>query len=497
MKNLNNKISRFTQVIILVSAGLACSLLFTACEKLLEEEVFVEVASNNFFQSNEDAVTAVNAIYAKMRAQGSVTEDGGKAEGWGGFGYGEVTVFNFSQAQTDEIFIRWSKFNIFTDFTMTPANTWRGMFSDLFEGIFLANNILVNIETDRISQEMQNRVRGEALFGRALFYSTALSLYGNIPLITTPEADPLNLPEQATPEQIAELIIADLTEAATLLPESYSASDYGRFTRGAALAWLARFQLNQKNWQASVDAAREVLDLNYSLSSNYADIFSINNQGNPEIILSVPSLAQPGIGNTMIAHTAESDFVPGSWGGHLARNEFYDSFDPSDLRRSLLMREYTNVSGTEKTINDGAMIIKYQVDPGRVGAWAGNDIVIHRLGEVHLTLAEALNELNGPNQESIDLINALRARAFPNDPAQLLQLSDFSSTESLRDHILNERSWELYAENYRREDLIRHGKYVQQAVDRGVAAAQPHHILYPIPQVEIDRNPKIRQNEGY
>jgi hypothetical protein len=473
---------------------------FTGCESILEEEVFVDISANEFWQSDADAITAVNAIYAKMRADGSVTGGGGQQEGWGGFGYGESTIFNYSQVQTDEMLVRWSGFNAFLNFTLTPSSygNFGGLFSDLFEGIYIANNVLINIEgKPNISKEIQDRVKGEALFGRALYYSQALSLFGNIPKITVPDPDPFNFPEQVAPDEIAQLIREDLSAAAALLPESYPPSDYGRFTKGAAFALLARVELNQKNWDAAIGAAREVLTLNYQLSTDYASIFVIENQGNSEILLSIPCLAQPGIGNTMIAHTAEPDYVTGSWGGHLIRNEFYDTFDPADNRRKHLIKNYTSVTGAAKTVTDGAIIAKYQPDPNRVGAYAGNDIVLHRLSEVYLTLAEALNEANGPNQESIDLINELRDRAFDNNISKRINLGDFATKESLRDHILAERGWELFAENYRREDLIRHGKYVSRAIERGVTAAKSFHVLYPIPQTEIDRNTKLKQNKGY
>ncbi|MEM1407128.1 MAG: RagB/SusD family nutrient uptake outer membrane protein [Bacteroidota bacterium] len=479
---------------------LTVTILSVQCSDALEEDVFVDVASNNFFKNDEDAVTAVDAIYAKMRADGSVTDGSGQQEGWGGFGYGEATIFNYQQVQTDEMVVRWSGFNVFTNFTLTPSSygNFGSVFGDLFEGIFIANNVLTNIEdNDNLSEEIRDRVKGEALFGRALFYSTALSIFGNIPKITQPESDPLNLPKQAPPSEIAQFVIDDFTEAASLLPESYTASDYGRFTKGAAFAQLARFQLNQKNWSAAIDAARTVMALGYTLSSEYSDIFSVNNESNPEIILTIPCIAQPGIGNTMVAHSGEPDFYAGGWGGHLARNEFYDTFDPEDQRRALLIKGYESATGNMETVSDGAMIIKYEVDPDRVGPWAGNDIVLHRLGEIYLTLAEALNEENGPNQESIDLINELRDRAFSNNPSKRIQLADFTTKESLRDYILAERSWELYAENYRRDDLLRHGKYIQQAADRGITNAQAFHVLYPIPQDEMDRNSELNQNDGY
>lgn len=495
MKKINNIIALVLPPVLVVLIAFLSS-----CEEALEEDVFVDIASNNFFQNDEDAVTAVNAIYAKMRADGTVTGQSGQQEGWGGFGYGEATIFNYQQVQTDELFVQWANFNVFSNFALTPSSygNFGSMFGDLFEGIFIANNVLANVEDNQnLSDAIRNRVTGEALFGRALFYSAALSIYGNVPKLTKPQSDPLNSPEQAPASEIAQLIIDDLTLAASLLPENYSASDYGRFTKGAALAQLARFQLNQKNWSESIEAAREVMALGYSLSPSYEDIFSVDNGNNPEIILTIPSIAQPGVGNTMVAHTSQSDYIIGSWGGHQARNSFYDSFDPADIRRSLLVKDYMTPGGDPMTVTTGAMIIKYEPDPDRVGPWAGNDIVLHRLAEVYLTLAEALNEENGLNQESIDLINELRDRAFDSDPAKRIQLSDFGSKEALRDHILSERSWELYAENYRRDDLIRHGKYIQQALDRGVTTAQPFHVLYPIPQSEIDRNSNLKQNDGY
>ena len=501
MKKVNNNINLAFRFMTITAVIL--TMFLTSCKDVLVEDVFIDITSNNFFQNDEDALAAVNAIYAKLRADGTVTGGSGgqQRQGWGMFGYGEATVFNYQQTQTDELFVQWANFNGFSNFTLTPSNygNFGSMFADQFEGIFIANNTLANVVgNQKLSEEVRNRVTGEALFGRALFYSTALSFYGNIPKLTIPQSDPLNLPEQAAPAEIAQLIIDDLTEAADLLPESYAASDYGRFTKGAALGQLARFQLNQKNWSAAIEAARDVMALGYMLSPGYGDIFSVDNDKNPEIILTIPCLAQPGIGNSMVAHTSQSDFVVGSWGGHQARNSFYDSFDPDDERRSFLVKDYTTGGGDPKTVTTGAMIIKYEPDPNRAsGVWGGNDIVLHRLSEVYLTLAEALNEENGPNQESIDLINELRDRAFDSDPTKRIQLSDYASKEALRDRILDERSWETYAENYRRDDLIRQGKYISKAVERGVDNAQSFHVLYPIPQNEMDRNPKLVQNDGY
>lgn len=101
--------------------------------------------------------------------------------------------------------------------------------------------------------------------------------------------------------------------------------------------------------------------------------------------------------------------------------------------------------------------------------------------------------MNGPTQEALDLIQEVRDRAGLTTP---LVLGDYTK-ESLRDRILDERGWELYAEKVRRQDLLRHGKFVSSAKARGIAIADEHHKLFPIPQTEINANPLCEQNSGY
>ncbi len=55
----------------------------TSCKKILEEEVFIEVASSNFYQDDDDALAAVYALYAKLRSDGPVTDEFGIRESWG------------------------------------------------------------------------------------------------------------------------------------------------------------------------------------------------------------------------------------------------------------------------------------------------------------------------------------------------------------------------------------------------------------------------------
>lgn len=141
---------------------------------------------------------------------------------------------------------------------------------------------------------------------------------------------------------------------------------------------------------------------------------------------------------------------------------------------------------------DNVRSFKYWPDPNASGENNGNDIVYIRYADILLCRAEALNELNGPNAESISLINQVRQRAKVAD----IVLSNFTTKESLRDFILEERAREFFSEGLRREDLIRHGKFISNAIARG-KDAKPYHVLYPIPQRQREANPSLTQNPGY
>ena len=206
-------------------------------------------------------------------------------------------------------------------------------------------------------------------------------------------------------------------------------------------------------------------------------------------------------GDYEILATGEEDtrWSPGRISG--TKNRTYDillnSFEDGDDRKKQIVTEWIDYNGNPRTqpANRAAMF-KYWPDPN-ANRWAsGHDFRIVRYADVLLSKAEALNELNGPTQAAIDLINEVRTRA----KATPLVLGDFGSKEALRDEILDERGREFYFEGKRREDLIRHGKYVTAKRTHPVqpkTGAEDFRVLLPIPISEIDTNPNITQNPGY
>ena len=125
------------------------------------------------------------------------------------------------------------------------------------------------------------------------------------------------------------------------------------------------------------------------------------------------------------------------------------------------------------------------------------DWFVMRLADALLLRAEARFHQN-KLQEAADDINVVRTRAAtPGREADML----ITAGDVTLDRILLERAWELDAEQIRWFDLARTKKlieYVELYNPLGAVNIQPHHILRPIPQSQIDRTlGGYPQNDGY
>ena len=143
----------------------------------------------------------------------------------------------------------------------------------------------------------------------------------------------------------------------------------------------------------------------------------------------------------------------------------------------------------------GIRPIKYPVDyvsEGKGGNGCENDHVSFRLADVLLMKAEAI--LRGGTATSagsfgatpLAIVNTLRTH--PSRGASAL-------TALTLDNLIDERGRELYGESWRRQDLIRFGKFLAARKDK--PASDPKRLIYPIPQTQVDVNSNITQNPGY
>ncbi|MBD3631114.1 RagB/SusD family nutrient uptake outer membrane protein [Cyclobacterium sp.] len=457
------------------------------CEDPLQEEVYSVLGPTNFFLSAEDAESMLNSAYASDQRRSS------------------RDYLLLSELTTDILIERGGGLRrdaqLIEDFTWNPTHSFLdGQWGRDYTAIYRSNLIIDRVPEIDMNEDRKQEIIAEARFIRASNYFYLFDIFGPVPLITSSELEIEARPTRAGREEIIAFIENELQAVSEILP--VEARNYGRANKGIALSLLTKFYLNNKKWQQAAETAQMVIDLNkYSLftAGSRDALFDIENEENEEFIYIRPNLPIPGLSTTYLAHAAPPSyqFKYPPRGNYAAQYQlldgFVNSFHPEDQRKAVIIQEYMDVNGNLIELGpDNSRSFKFGEDPSGVGVHMGNDFPIIRYADILLSRAEALNEISGPTDEAISLINEVREVAGV--PALLL--SDFNTKEELRDHILDERAWEFFTEELRRQDLIRHGKFIELANERGKNAFD-YHVLFPIPQNEIDRNPNLEQNPGY
>jgi hypothetical protein len=480
-----------------------------SCNKNLDPKVYSSLTSANAFKTKSDAIAAVNAVYARLK---------GPAVG-DNFDYWTVRHFALTDLTTDVghcsyggdpgqlSLVQWNSANGLL------AEDWR----QIYKLVANANNAILNISAmTTLTAEEKNQFLSEVKFLRALAYMDLTDAWGPVVLLTEKDLTNPNYTAQppVTPvAQIDALLITDLTAAASTLPVDYksnaiySSNDVGRATKGSALTLLAKLYLREKQWQKVVDLTKQVMDLNvYQLFPTYAGLFAESNKWCSENIFSVLSDANVN-GTELLNHFGplQHPVLTDRWQYYAVTWDFYNSYDNADDRKKMFFPSYKGVDDLihqqaptiGATPPDGIFYMpdvatmKYADPLGANTYYDGHSVDILRYADVLLSRAEALNELNGPNAESITLINQVKGRSH----AKQLVLSNYTQA-TLRDALLQERGWELYYEGKRRADLIRMGKYdviVNAYLKRTgqtptVVMPRDQYFPYPLNQVTINPN---------
>ncbi|MEM7373362.1 MAG: RagB/SusD family nutrient uptake outer membrane protein [Bacteroidota bacterium] len=458
------------------------------CESVLEETVFSELAPGNFLKTEEGINSLLFNAYSNVQVHGIPA----------------FIAINASEMPAGRTWNRGgsieTRLTPLTDYTWdSNHNDLNGIWTRQHRAIRDVNLLLDNLDPELFSPDLIASITAQCKFIRAKAMMRIYDFFGPGPLFISSENEELKKPKASEAEYVGQ-IITDMTDAMNALP--VEAEQYGRATKGAAAGLLCKFYLNQKDWTNAASMAKTVMDLGvYGLFPDYLEAFAIDNEGNEEMVYVHPHFRESGGGSNRInALTFPTDYPRESnQGVWAARTYFFDSFvdsyHPDDTRKEMVVQYYISSSSGDTVWgygNDQSIPIKYQWDPEALNTSTDSDFPEVRYADILLSRAEALNEMNGPSQEAIDLINLVRDRAG----VPQFNLGDYGSKEALRDAILQERAWEFAYEGKSRQDQIRHGVMISRAQARG-KNAQNHHVKYAIPQQEIDANPNIQQNEGY
>jgi hypothetical protein len=165
-----------------------------------------------------------------------------------------------------------------------------------------------------------------------------------------------------------------------------------------------------------------------------------------------------------------------------------------------------NELGPQAYRQSGVRIGKWEFELGADPGALNNDYVVFRYADVLLMKAEALWRQNPADAGVLPLVNQIRSRA---GVADLLSADgpisfDLAGGSVAGGELFNEIGREMFAENNRRQTLIRWGYYTRLAewlppfYNAGdVLVADDFTLLYPIHKEKIDANPNLVQNPGY
>lgn len=492
MKNITKKI-----------LGAVCiSVIMTGCTDLSYEN-FSQINSENFPASEGDLEASAIGVYNTLA--NSLVMQWLNNAGW-----------TYSELPTDELNTGWGgtwqqleRFQ-WTANSMQPSTCYY----NYQKGITKATRIIDDFQKSSVDEAKKQKYIAELRVLRVLYANYLYDMVGAVPIVT--DADIANdvykkwTPTRPSKDEYVQFMVDELLDSYQFLDVKQTSESIGRVSRGMALTLLMKIYLNDKQWQNAANTAKQIMDLGvYSLMPSYKSVFSIDNEGtsNTERIFSIQRIMsdQRFAWNYLSAVLPAVPLYRCSGGNQLSIAgglkmpwAFYDKYESQDTRLETIVRYYIDKDGNEvdfREVKDskatGAAPMKYTEDPDQAGQMSGNDFIVYRYADVLLSRAEALNELNGPTQEAIDLINQVRTRSH----ATPISLENFTK-ESLREFLCDERGRELYCEGHRRTDLIRFGKFIEKAKEAGYTV-QDYMKLFPIPQSAINENPNLTQNPGY
>jgi hypothetical protein len=478
--------------IIITRLLAATSLIMVACsEDFINLIPISSVSVDVVYKTDKDFKDALTAAYNSLQDQyedfylfGDIRGD----DSW------QEIYKNNSQSYSDAF--------VTTSSDGLMNSTWQ----NYYEAIFRLNTVLAKIEPADVSMvPNKDRYIAEAKFLRALSYFDLVRIFGNVPMVTKPLSieEGYNSPRVDVDEIYDQVIVPDFQAAETGLPESYSGSDVGRPTKGAAKAMLGRVYLTRHDYQNAETKLKEVTTMGYKLLDNYNDLFDYTkDEHHSEYIFDIEYEEGIGEGNRLT-----NAFAPNSkpftnfygiGGNGDEQNSptqvLIDLFTDDDLRKDVTVGvtggfyDADNVFVALPANTNQTYTKKYIVPVLAANDSRANWKVI-RYADVLLMYAEALNE-NGKTDEALLPLNEVRERAGLDGYSGLTQAQ-------ARDAIYLERRLELSFEGVRWFDLLRTGKAYDVMKDYGML---PYMTVFPLPlsQVQlIDDATIFPQNEGY
>jgi len=477
------------------------------------------VSVESYFQTENDALLAVNGLYQVLRSGNTIGE--------GSALYSEERSDNSgrddNQSNSGEPFQ-------FNDFSILPSNSYlRTHWSSMYDGIARANTVISRIDNMTFaSEDLKKRYLAESKFVRALLYFHMVRKFGDVPLSTeevTTKTQADQLAFRAKESDVYAQIIKDLTDALdSTLPNQHKDYAVGRTSKAAIHSILGQVYLtirstleadkveNFRKAEEHLSAAYGMRNFGKLSEIEYSAVFDVEQKMNcDELIFQIQYLQGDQNYHSSIARNSQArgesinSLFPSTGAGTRVSKDLVNEYEAGDIRKDFSVK-----FATDSRVNDW-FITKFRDNSEAAGTagWGGNDWILIRYADVMLMLAEAKMNL-GKDAEAIVLLNEVRDRAgLPSYELSKVNAAYATKYPTLKDAILHERRVELAFENHRWFDLIRVYNpeelvtYFKKKEQANYGNAKLSNIstkdrYFPIPFDEYKLDPiKMYQNPGY
>ena len=281
----------------------ACLLSLNSCNDFLDPLPTDKYSEKVVWQSEENANLYVNGFYTYINLFGNFGN--GNFGGWLTDGLTDMLKYGSNAAGEGN-----ANLYAYEPTRITPDQNSLGVWGDTYDRIRRVNEFLEGLEKySTFSNEVNDNFRAQGRFFRAYLYFQLVIRHKSVILFekTTQQKDN----PRSSEEECWDFIERDLDYAINTLPIVRNNNDYGRLTKGAALAFKSRAMLFAKRWAKAKEAAEAVINLTdngalvYELNSNYKDAFKTYRNGNKESVLEA-SYADP-----FPSHSFDKNYAPG------------------------------------------------------------------------------------------------------------------------------------------------------------------------------------------
>ena len=324
---------------------------FASCDndKFLDVPHGNIIPSGAIFDTDEAAIAALTGCYDLMLPSQTQDFAGNEVHNSDPF---KPYIFTTSHPTMDSQASGWDK--------SFCVQGWNAQTTELLSGwrhayaaISRCNEYLAGIETaDALTPSVRTHLQGEALALRSYQYHWLATTFGRVPLLEAGETY-VNTPAKARAKDFEEMwdfIIEDFKKAADLLDWEPMDGQYGRCTKGMALAYLADSYMwkayrtgDTSNYNLAKAALKQIIDSDtYELNASFSTLFDADEVWGKEAIWQEvlnegdqwggwdPGKWSEAHGWVGFYYGAPAN---GAWGTYAVSYELYDAYEDGDKRR--------------------------------------------------------------------------------------------------------------------------------------------------------------------